>query len=93
MITKREMVSIITRGRESGGLERYTNAIPKEIKDLSLVRGVEFRIPGRGNNASGYEATYLIDKPCQTANRDICQTEVMLDKHRDKSQKQIRSFN
>lgn len=60
VLTQREVVRVITRGRESGALARYIDRLPGA--DLGVVAGktFQFKVPG-GPIATGYEATLLIE--------------------------------
>lgn len=59
--TQREMVRVLTAGRESGNLTAYLKSNPIVNSELVLGRGFKFRIPGTQYQANGYEATALID--------------------------------
>lgn len=59
--TQREIVRVLTAGRESGNLTRYLEGNPLINSELILGRGFKFRIPGTQYQANGYEATTLID--------------------------------
>lgn len=61
VITQREIVRVISGGRESGNLGAYLERIPNRNNELSTGAGIEFRIPGSPQIANGFEATFLID--------------------------------
>jgi len=61
VISQREMVKVISGGRESGNLGAYLSSIPNKNNDLTVGAGIEFRIPGNPITANGFEATFLID--------------------------------
>jgi hypothetical protein len=64
VLTQREVVRIVSGGRESGNLARYLQRNPLYNGDLE-ARTIQFRIPGAPNTpapaAIGYEATLLIE--------------------------------
>lgn len=63
VLTQREVVRVVSGGRDSGNLARYLQRLPSFDHDLS-DRTIQFQIPGpRGgaNTAIGYEATLLIE--------------------------------
>jgi P63C domain len=59
--TQREMVRMLSGGRESGDLAGYLTANP--LIDIDSIVGgvVKFKIPGNPTLASGYEATMLVE--------------------------------
>lgn len=59
--TQREMVRILSGGRESGNLQRYLERNPLIDNDLESGPIIEFRIPGSNVIARGYEATMLVE--------------------------------
>ncbi len=59
--TQRELVRILSAGRESGNLATYLDSNPLVDKDLMLSTAFQFRVPGTQYLANGYEATQLID--------------------------------
>jgi hypothetical protein len=59
VFTQREIVRILTGGRESGHLGRYLENNPLIDKDLTLGQTFEFRVEGA--TAIGREATTLIE--------------------------------
>ncbi len=74
IFTQREMVRILSAGRESGDLGSYLQANPLLNKDLILGTAIQFRIPGTQFVGNGYEATQLIeicDKFMEADERDL----------------------
>jgi hypothetical protein len=61
VLTQREVVRVISGGRESGNLQRYLDRNPLTANDFSMGPTINFTIPGTAIVASGYEATYLIE--------------------------------
>jgi P63C domain-containing protein len=61
VLTQREVVRVISGGRESGNLSRYLSRNPLFGTDFVAGPTIQFRIPGSGTNATGYEATLLIE--------------------------------
>lgn len=61
VITQREVVRILSDGRESGNLSRYLSRNPLINKELSSGPAFQFRIPGTGLIAMGYEGTHLVE--------------------------------
>jgi hypothetical protein len=61
VLTQREMVRVLSGGRESGDLPAYLARNP--LIDAALVAGAtfQFKIPGQPTLATGYEATQLIE--------------------------------
>jgi hypothetical protein len=60
VLTQREVVRVLTRGRDSGTLGRYIARLPGADAELLAGRTIQFRVPG-GPIATGYEATLLIE--------------------------------
>jgi hypothetical protein len=60
VLTQREVVRVITRGRESGALTRYIDRLPGADPAAVASKTIQFRVPG-GPAATGYEATLLIE--------------------------------
>ena len=60
VLTQREVVRVITRGRNSGALNRYIERLPGADPELLATKTIRFRVPG-GPVATGYEATLLIE--------------------------------
>jgi len=60
VITQREVVRVITRGRDSGALNRYIERLPGADPSGLAGQTIQFRVPG-GPVATGYEATLLIE--------------------------------
>jgi len=61
VFTQREMVRIISGGRESGNLQKYLDNNPLISKDFHAGASFPFRIPGQPTMATGWEATGLIE--------------------------------
>jgi len=61
VLTQREVVRVISDGRESGNLARYLERNPLYERDFLSGRTVEFKVPGTPNIATGYEGTLLIE--------------------------------
>jgi hypothetical protein len=61
VLTQREVVRVISGGRESGNLTRYLERNPVYQKDLLSDRTIEFKVPGSPQKATGYEGTLLIE--------------------------------
>lgn len=60
VLTQREVVRVITRGRESGALNRYIARLPGADPEEVASKTIQFKIPG-ASRATGYEATLLIE--------------------------------
>lgn len=61
VFTQREVVRLISGGRESGDLSRYLARNPLYINQFDAGPTVAFRIPGSPTVANGYEATLLVE--------------------------------
>jgi hypothetical protein len=61
VLTQREMVRVLSGGRESGNLQRYLDRNPLTAKDFELGPTVQFQVPGASVIGIGHEATQLID--------------------------------
>jgi P63C domain-containing protein len=61
VFTQREIVRIISGGRESGNIQRYLDGNPLISNDFHAGRTFPFRIPGQPTIATGWEATGLIE--------------------------------
>ena len=61
VITQREVVRILSDGRISGNLPRYLSRNPLINNGLSSGPAFQFRIPGTGLTALGYEGTHLVE--------------------------------
>ena len=60
VLTQRQVVRILSGGRESGNLRRYLERNP--LFDESMdVQPIQFMVPPRPQPASGYEGTFLVD--------------------------------
>jgi hypothetical protein len=61
VFTQREVVRVLSHGRESGNLARYLDRNPLYSKQFSVGPGFDFKVPGSPTIANGYEATQLIE--------------------------------
>jgi hypothetical protein len=61
VLTQREMVRMLSGGRESGNLQRYLERNPLTAHDFELGPTVRFLVPGTSVVAIGHEATQLIE--------------------------------
>jgi hypothetical protein len=61
VLTQREVVRVISGGRESGNLQRYLDRNPLTAKDFELGLNLQFLVPETHVTASGYEATVLVE--------------------------------
>jgi hypothetical protein len=61
VLTQREMVRMLSGGRESGNLQRYLERNPLTASNYELGPTVRFAIPGSNRVAIGHEATQLVD--------------------------------
>ncbi len=61
VLTQREMVRMLSGGRESGNLQRYIDRNPLTANNFELGPTVNFKVPGTSIIAIGHEATQLID--------------------------------
>ncbi len=61
VLTQREIVRMISGGRESGGLKVYLDRNPLTINTLDLGANTVFRVPGTQMLANGFPAEFLID--------------------------------
>ncbi len=61
VLTQREVVRVLSAGRESGGLADYFQAKAFADKPLDLGAIIPFRVPGTQYVANGFEATTLIE--------------------------------
>lgn len=60
VLTQREVVRVLSGGRESGNLGRYLERHPF-ASELNVGPVVQFRVPGAPTIANGYEATVLVE--------------------------------
>lgn len=60
VLTQREVVRVISGGRESGNLQRYLARNPLTANDFELGPSIQFRVPGTSIVSNGFEATALI---------------------------------
>lgn len=61
VLTQREVVRVISGGRESGNLSRYLERIPQYEEGMLAGRTVQFQIPGSAQIANGYDAELLVE--------------------------------
>jgi hypothetical protein len=61
VFTQREVVRVISGGRESGNLARYLERNPLYNNQLSAGLTIDFKIPGSPTIANGYEAVLLVE--------------------------------
>lgn len=61
VLKQREVVRLISGGRESGNLTRYLERNPLYKADMLTGRTVQFRVPGSPSLATGYDAELLVE--------------------------------
>jgi hypothetical protein len=61
VLTQREVVRVISGGRESGNLQRYLRRNPLTAEDFDLGPTIQFRVPGSNLVSNGFEATVLLE--------------------------------
>jgi hypothetical protein len=61
VLTQREVVRVISGGRESGNLQRYLERNPLTATDFDLGPTTQFNIPGLRQVANGFDATALVE--------------------------------
>lgn len=61
VFTQREVVRVLSAGRESGNLQGYLQSKVFADKPLDLGAMIQFRVPGTQYLANGNEATFLIE--------------------------------
>jgi hypothetical protein len=61
VFTQREVVRVLSNGRESGNLARYLDRNPLYTNQFSSGPTIDFKIPGSPTIGNGYEATQLIE--------------------------------
>ena len=61
VLKQREVVRLISGGRDSGNLNRYLERNPLYKADMLTGRTVQFKIPGVPGTAIGYDAELLIE--------------------------------
>lgn len=61
VLTQREVVRVLSGGRESGNLQRYLDRNPLTDADFDPDPAINFTIPRTNVVAMGYEATSLIE--------------------------------
>lgn len=61
VLTQREVVRILSGGRESGNLGRYLSRLPLIDKDLESGPTIQFKVPASAQLATGYEGTLLVE--------------------------------
>lgn len=85
VLTQREVVRVLSGGRESGNLQRYLDRNPLTQKDFGSGPTIHFLVPGTGITATGYEATLLVeicDKYLQAREMGLLKTsQLKLAKH------------
>ena len=65
VLTQREVVRVLSSGRESGNLSRYLERNPLYTPGTLDGRTIRFTVPGSRQEAIGYEGTLLIEI-CET---------------------------
>lgn len=61
VFTQREVVRVLSGGRESGNIVAYLQRNPLYSNQFAAGATIDFRIPGNPTVANGYEATLLIE--------------------------------
>jgi hypothetical protein len=61
VLTQRELVRVLTGGRDSSNIQRYLERNPRAPEDFLDSRIIQFKVPGSPSVAHGYEATVLIE--------------------------------
>lgn len=61
VLTQREVVRVLSGGRDSSNLTRYLERNPLYTPELLDGRVIQFTVPGVGQAAHGYEAMLLIE--------------------------------
>jgi hypothetical protein len=61
VLTQREVVRVLSHGRESGNLGRYLSRNPLIDSKLESGPTIQFRVPGSSLIATGYEGTLLVE--------------------------------
>ncbi|QEL16462.1 P63C domain-containing protein [Limnoglobus roseus] len=61
VLTQREMVRVISGGRESGNLQRYLSRNPLTAENFDMGPVIRFKNPGSRLISHGYEAPQLIE--------------------------------
>jgi hypothetical protein len=61
VLTQREVVRLLSGGRESGHLARYLERNPLYHKDGAAGPTIQFKVPGSPTIATGYEGTLLVE--------------------------------
>jgi hypothetical protein len=61
VLTQREMVRVVTGGREAGDLGRYLASDALSASSFRLSTPIPFRVPPIPQLAAGYEATLLVE--------------------------------
>jgi hypothetical protein len=61
VLTQREVVRVLSHGRESGNLGAYLSTNPLLSNNFDLGATIQFRIPGTQYVATGYEGTLLVE--------------------------------
>ena len=61
VLTQREVVRVLSGGRESGNLQRYLERNPLTQGKYETLPTIHFALPGSRLIATGYEATLLVE--------------------------------
>jgi len=61
VLTQREVVRVLSGGRDSGNLTRYLERNPLYKGEMLDGRTVQFRLPGSATLATGYDAEILVE--------------------------------
>ena len=61
VLTQREVVRMLTAGRDSGNLQAYLQSKVFANNPLDLGAMIQFKVPGTQYLGNGYEATLLIE--------------------------------
>ena len=61
VLTQREVVRVLSGGRESGNIQRYLERNPLTANNFELGPTITFSVPGTSLTAIGYEATLLVE--------------------------------
>ncbi len=61
VLTQREVVRVLSGGRESGNLTRYLSRNPLINKELESGPTIQFKVPASAQLATGYEGTLLVE--------------------------------
>lgn len=61
VLTQREVVKVLSGGRDSGNLQPYLRSNPLIRNDFPAGATIQFKIPANPTLATGYEATLLVE--------------------------------